>query len=103
MLRKDIVYLLIYNILIVSYSGNYMIKKGDFFMSETIVRVKDLKKYYRTASKTFLSDEKFVKANDGITLDIKKGDILSIEFKDGKLYDTWDCGAWKVRSYYQFS
>ena len=22
--------------------------------------------------------------------------------KDGKLYDTWDCGLWKVRSYYQF-
>ena len=23
--------------------------------------------------------------------------------KDGKLYDTWDCGPWKVRSYYQFT
>ena len=22
--------------------------------------------------------------------------------KNGKLYDTWDCGAWKVRSYYKF-
>lgn len=20
---------------------------------------------------------------------------------DGKIYDTWDCGAWKVRSYYK--
>lgn len=83
MLRKDFVYLLIYNILIVSYSGNYMIKKGDFFMSETIVRVKDLKKYYRTASKTFLSDEKFVKANDGITLDIKKGETLGLVGESG--------------------
>ena len=39
----------------------------------TIVRVKDLKKYILTSSKTIFDEATDVKANDGITLDIKEG------------------------------
>ena len=52
-------------------------------MSETIVRVKDLKKYYKISSKTFLSEAKYTKANDGITLDIKKGETLGLVGESG--------------------
>ncbi len=53
-------------------------------MSEnTIVRVKDLKKYYQTASKTLFSEARYVKANDGITLDIKEGETLGLVGESG--------------------
>lgn len=53
-------------------------------MSEnTIVRVKDLKKYFLTTSKTIFEDATYVKANDGITLDIKKGETLGLVGESG--------------------
>lgn len=53
-------------------------------MSEnTIVRVKDLKKYYKTSSKTLFDEATYVKANDGITLEIKEGETLGLVGESG--------------------
>lgn len=52
-------------------------------MSNTIVRVKDLKKYFLTSSKTLFDEAKYVKANDGITLDIKEGETLGLVGESG--------------------
>lgn len=52
-------------------------------MSDTIVRVKDLKKYYKTSSKTLFDEATYVKANDGITLEIKEGETLGLVGESG--------------------
>ncbi len=53
-------------------------------MSEnTIVRVKDLKKYYLTSSKTLFNEAKYNKANDGITLEIQEGETLGLVGESG--------------------
>lgn len=49
----------------------------------TIVRVKDLKKYFLTSSKTLFDEATYVKANDGITLDIKEGETLGLVGESG--------------------
>lgn len=51
--------------------------------NNTIVRVKDLKKYFLTSSKTFFDEATYVKANDGITLDIKEGETLGLVGESG--------------------
>ena len=51
--------------------------------SNTIVRVKDLKKYYKTSSKTVFDEATYVKANDGITLEIKEGETLGLVGESG--------------------
>ncbi|NLC54948.1 MAG: ATP-binding cassette domain-containing protein [Erysipelothrix sp.] len=51
--------------------------------NNTIVRIKDLKKYFLTSSKTFFDEATYVKANDGITLDIKKGETLGLVGESG--------------------
>lgn len=50
---------------------------------ETLVRVKDLKKYFQVTSKTLFDEATYVKANDGITLDIKKGETLGLVGESG--------------------
>ncbi len=52
-------------------------------MSNTIVRVKDLKKYFVTSSKTIFKEAEYTKANDGITLDIKEGETLGLVGESG--------------------
>ena len=65
-------------------SLQYLLCERSFFMSEnTIVRVKDLKKYYKTSSKTLFDEAQYVKANDGITLDIKEGETLGLVGESG--------------------
>lgn len=51
--------------------------------SETLVRVKDLKKYFQVSSKTLFEDASYVKANDGVTLDIMKGETLGLVGESG--------------------
>ena len=51
--------------------------------SETLIRVKDLKKYFQVSSKTLFEDASYVKANDGITLDIMKGETLGLVGESG--------------------
>lgn len=50
---------------------------------ETLIRVKDLKKYFLVSSKTLFDDATYVKANDGITLDIKEGETLGLVGESG--------------------
>ena len=50
---------------------------------KTLIRVKDLKKYFRVSSKTLFDDATYVKANDGITLDIKEGETLGLVGESG--------------------
>ncbi len=50
---------------------------------KTLVRVKDLKKYFQVSSKTLFDDATYVKANDGITLDIKEGETLGLVGESG--------------------
>ena len=52
-------------------------------MQETILRVKDLTKYYTMSSKTIFSEAKVNKANDGITLDILEGETLGLVGESG--------------------
>ena len=51
--------------------------------SETLVRVKDLKKYFQVSSKTLFNEASYVKANDGVTLDIMKGETLGLVGESG--------------------
>lgn len=51
--------------------------------SETLVRVKDLKKYFQVSSKTLFEDAAYVKANDGVTLDIMRGETLGLVGESG--------------------
>lgn len=51
--------------------------------SKTLIRVKDLKKYFRVSSKTLFDDATYVRANDGITLDIKEGETLGLVGESG--------------------
>ena len=50
---------------------------------KTLIRVKDLKKYFRVSSKTLFDDATYVKANDGITLEIKEGETLGLVGESG--------------------
>ena len=50
---------------------------------KALVRVKDLKKYFRVSSKTLFDDATYVKANDGITLDIREGETLGLVGESG--------------------
>ena len=43
---------------------------------KTLIRVKDLKKYFLVSSKTLFDEATYVKANDGITLEIKEGEFF---------------------------
>ena len=51
--------------------------------SETLIRVKDLKKYFQVSSKTLFQDASYVKANDGVTLDIMRGETLGLVGESG--------------------
>ena len=51
--------------------------------TNTIVRVKDLKKYFLRSSKTFFDEASYIKANDGVTLEIKKGETLGLVGESG--------------------
>ena len=50
---------------------------------KTLIRVKDLKKYFLVSSKTLFDDATYVKANDGITLEIKEGETLGLVGESG--------------------
>ncbi len=50
---------------------------------ETLIRVKDLKKYFQVTSKTLFSEATYVRANDGVTLDIMKGETLGLVGESG--------------------
>ncbi len=51
--------------------------------NETLIRVKDLKKYFKVSSKTLFEDATYVRANDGVTLDIMKGETLGLVGESG--------------------
>ncbi|HZJ85692.1 MAG TPA: oligopeptide/dipeptide ABC transporter ATP-binding protein [Erysipelotrichaceae bacterium] len=50
---------------------------------KTLIRVKDLKKYFLVSSKTLFDEATYVKANDGITLEIKEGETLGLVGESG--------------------
>lgn len=47
-------------------------------MAETLLEIKDLKKYYELKSGFLGRDRRVVKAVDGITLTLKEGEILGV-------------------------
>lgn len=47
-------------------------------MAETLLEIKDLKKYYELKSGFLGRDRRVVKAVDGITLALKEGEILGV-------------------------
>ena len=56
-------------------------------MSKNIIEAKDLKVYFKVRrgfiKDMFSKEEKFVKAVDGVDLDIKKGEIVSLVGESG--------------------
>ena len=51
-------------------------------MSDTLLRVEDLKIYYPVAGSGFGKKE-FVKAVDGVTFEVKKGEVFGIVGESG--------------------
>ena len=52
-------------------------------MAETLLEIKDLKKYYELKSGFLGRDRRVVKAVDGITLALKEGEILGVVGESG--------------------
>ena len=66
-------------------------------MSDTLLRVEDLKIYYPVAGSGFGKKE-FVKAVDGVTFEVKKGEVFGIVGESGCGNPRWEEGSanWKI-------
>ena len=66
-------------------------------MSDTLLRVEDLKIYYPVAGSGFGKKE-FVKAVDGVTFEVKKGEVFGIVASPAAENPHWEEGSanWKI-------
>ena len=66
-------------------------------MSDTLLRVEDLKIYYPVAGSGFGKKE-FVKAVDGVTFEVKKGEVFGIVGESGCGNPRWEEASDKLEN-----